>query len=49
LYVVREGKAKIEDVHKVIDDFKQHNLLGVVYNDAHTLLKRQSYYYYYGS
>ena len=44
LYVVREGKAKIEDVHKVIDDFKQHNLLGVVYNDAHTLLKRQSYY-----
>lgn len=49
LYVVREGKAKIEDVHKVIDDFKQHNLLGVVYNDAHTLLKGQSYYYYYGS
>lgn len=47
LFVVREGKAKQEDLLKTLEDFKDHNLLGVIYNDAHTLLKNQSYYYYY--
>ena len=47
LYVVREGRAKGEDVAKIIEEFKEHNLLGVVYNDAHQTLKNQKYYYYY--
>ena len=46
LFVVREGKATSEDIMKTLEEFKQHNLLGVVYNDAHTVLKKQSYYYY---
>lgn len=47
LFVVREGKAKMEDVAKTIAEYNQHNLLGVVYNDAHTILNNQSYYGYY--
>ena len=47
LFVVREGKAKSEDVLKTLEEFKEHNLLGVVYNDAHEFLKTQSYYSYY--
>lgn len=47
LFVVREGKAKSEDVLKTLEEFKEHNLLGVVYNDAHAFLKTQSYYSYY--
>lgn len=46
LIVVREGKASTEDVHKIIDSFKPHNLLGAVYNDANFFTKKQSYYYY---
>ncbi|WP_321371007.1 XrtA-associated tyrosine autokinase [uncultured Desulfuromusa sp.] len=47
LFVVREGKAKVEDIVKTLDDFKEQRLLGVVYNDAHTFLKSHGYDYYY--
>jgi len=47
LFVIREGKAKAEDVAKTLEEFKKHHLLGVVYNDAHEFLKSQSYDYYY--
>ena len=47
LFVVREGKAKVDDIVKTLEDFKEHHLLGVVYNDAHTFLKSHSYDYYY--
>ena len=46
LFVVREGKANREDVVKTIEEFKQHNLLGVVYNDARVFMKSSNYYYY---
>jgi len=46
LFVVREGKASKSDVEKVIEEFKAHNLLGVVYNDARVFMKNSSYYYY---
>ncbi len=46
LFVVREGKANKEDVVKTIEEFKHHNLLGVVYNDARVFLKSSNYYYY---
>ena len=46
LFVVREGKAKKEDVVKTLEEFKQYNLLGVVYNDAHAFMKSSRYYYY---
>jgi len=47
LFVVREGKVRSEDVVKSLEDLKGHNLLGIVYNDAHLFLKSQSYDYYY--
>ena len=47
LFVVREGKARSEDVIKALEDLQGHNLLGIVYNDAHLFLKSQSYDYYY--
>ena len=47
LFVVREGKANKEDVIKTLEEFKDHNLLGVVYNDAHVFLKNSNDYYYY--
>ncbi len=46
LFVVREGKAGKSDVEKTIEEFKAHNLLGVVYNDARVFMKNPSYYYY---
>ncbi len=46
LFVVREGRAQREDVIKTIAELKEHNLLGVVYNDARTFFKKQAYYYY---
>ncbi len=46
LFVVREGKANKEDVVKTLEEFKGHNLLGVVYNDARIFLRNSSYYYY---
>jgi protein-tyrosine kinase len=47
LFVVREGKTRSEDVVKTLKKLEKHNLLGVVYNDAHMFLKSQSYDYYY--
>lgn len=47
LFVVREGKTIKEDLKKTLEDFKEHHLLGVVYNDAHMFLKNRNYYYYY--
>lgn len=47
LFVVREGRAGKEDVRRTLEDFKQQNLLGVVFNDATRFSKKQSYYYYY--
>ena len=47
LFVVREGQANKEDVIKTLEEFKDHNLLGVVYNDAHVFLKNSGKYYYY--
>ncbi len=46
LFVVREGKAKVDELKKTLDDFKDNNLLGIIYNDAHTFIKKNSYYYY---
>lgn len=46
LFVVREGRAKKEDLLKTIDELKEKNLLGIVYNDAHTFMKKSDYYYY---
>ena len=45
LFVVREGKAKLEDIVETLEELKRHRLLGVVYNDAHSFVNRQSYYY----
>lgn len=47
LFVVREGKAKAEDLAETVAEFKEHGLLGIVYNDAHSFLRRQDYYYGY--
>ena len=47
LFVVREGQANKDDVIKTLEEFKDHNLLGVVYNDAHVFLKNSGKYYYY--
>jgi len=48
LYVVREGRAKKQDLITTIGEFKKHNnLLGIIYNDAHMFTKKQNYYYYY--
>ncbi|WP_029917849.1 XrtA-associated tyrosine autokinase [Pelobacter seleniigenes] len=46
LFVVREGVANRDDLLKTLADFKDHNLLGIVYNDAHAFMKKQDYYYY---
>ena len=47
LFVVREGKADKSDVEKTIEIFKDHNLLGVIYNDARVFMKSSNYYYNY--
>ncbi len=46
LFVVREGKANSAEIQTTLETFKQHHLLGVVYNDAHTFFKTDSYAYY---
>jgi protein-tyrosine kinase len=46
LFVVREGKANKENVLKTLEEFKDHNLLGIVYNDAHVFIKSSNDYYY---
>jgi len=45
LFVVREGRAKLEDIVETLDEFKKNHFLGVIYNDAHSFVNRQSYYY----
>lgn len=45
LFVVREGKGKMEDVKKVLNDFNSDALLGVIYNDAHSFTRKSNYYY----
>ena len=49
LFVVREGRSRQEDVAKALEEFKDHNLLGVVYNDFRSLnlLNDKGYYEYY--
>lgn len=49
LFVVREGHARKDDIFKTLKEFKNRNLLGVVYNDARTFMKKNDYYYYYSS
>lgn len=46
LFVVRERKAKIQHVKKIINDLKDANLLGVVYNDIQSYSASNPYYYY---
>ena len=46
LFVVREGRAQREELLKALAEFKDHNLLGVIYNDARTFFKKHDYYYY---
>lgn len=46
LFVVREGKADIDDVKKTLKEFTSDALLGVIYNDARTFAKKPSCYYY---
>lgn len=46
LFVVREGRANKNDLIKTLDEFKQHNLLGVVYNDANMFMQKKDHYYY---
>ncbi|SHJ57421.1 non-specific protein-tyrosine kinase [Malonomonas rubra DSM 5091] len=47
LFVAREGRARKQDLLSTIEEFKKHNLLGVIYNDAHAFTKKNNYYYYY--
>ncbi len=46
IFVVREGKAKAQDVKEAITNLQGTNLLGVVYNDAKTTARKKHYYYY---
>lgn len=46
IFVVREGKAKTEDIRKTINALNGANLLGVVYNDTKTTARKKHYYYY---
>ena len=46
LFVVRENRASKADIQKVLETFKDHNLLGAVYNDSNSYMKKQNYYYY---
>lgn len=47
LIVVREGRAAKEDVRRLLESFKEHHLLGAIYNDSKSFSKKQGYYYYY--
>ncbi|NLV23303.1 MAG: polysaccharide biosynthesis tyrosine autokinase [Deltaproteobacteria bacterium] len=50
IFVVREGKAKLNQVKLALETLKKNNnLLGVVYNDSHLVLKHDDYYYSYYS
>jgi len=46
LFVVREGRAQRDEVLNALAEFKDHNVLGIVYNDARTFFKKTNYYYY---
>jgi exopolysaccharide/PEP-CTERM locus tyrosine autokinase len=46
LFVVRERQAKIQHVKKILNDLKDANLLGVVYNDIQSCTANNPYYYY---
>jgi Mrp family chromosome partitioning ATPase len=46
LFVVREGRAKAHEIQKALQTLQGTNLLGTVYNDAHSYVKKRSYYYY---
>ena len=46
IFVVREGKAKAHDIKKALQTLHGTNLLGTVYNDAHSYIKKKNYYYY---
>lgn len=46
LFIVREGKARKIDIKRTLENFKSHEFLGVVFNDAKELGNKQSYYYY---
>ncbi len=46
LFVVRENRASKADIQKVLETFKDHNLLGAVYNDSNSYMKKPNYYYY---
>lgn len=46
LFVVREGKADLEDVKKTLKEFQSEALLGVIYNDVRSFAKKPSCYYY---
>ena len=47
IFVVREGKAKTRDIKKAIQTLHSTNLLGIVYNDVHRVMKKKDHYYYY--
>ena len=46
VFVVREGRAKPDEIKKAIQTLYGTNLLGTVYNDAHRYEKKRNYYYY---
>ena len=46
LFVVREGRTRLNDVKKALQTLQGSNMLGVVYNDAQVSMKNKSHYYY---
>ena len=46
IFVVREGRTRLNDVKKALQTLQGSNMLGVLYNDAHVSMKNKSHYYY---
>ncbi len=46
LFVVREGRPKAHEIQKALQTLQGTKLLGTVYNDAHSYVKKRDYYYY---
>lgn len=46
IFVVRERLAKLQHVKKIFNSLQDSNLLGVVYNDAHSYSSKNAYNYY---
>jgi exopolysaccharide/PEP-CTERM locus tyrosine autokinase len=46
VFVVREGRSRLNDVKKALQTLQGSNMLGVVYNDAKVSMKNKSHYYY---